>query len=83
MYRTGKISVAFEPMTVDDLYKIENRFPACKYAIDSLLEPLTISQIKYFSRSCLLGVSHCNMIHKISPLEYLFYAKHKRSKMQF
>ena len=46
LYRTGKISVAFEPMKVDDLYEMENHFQACKYAIDNLLEPLTISQMR-------------------------------------
>ncbi len=40
LYRTGKISVAFEPMKVDDIYEIDNHFCACAYAVDILTEPL-------------------------------------------
>ena len=40
LYRTGKVSVAFEPMKVDDLYEIDNHFCAYAYAVDILTEPL-------------------------------------------
>ena len=46
LYRTGKISVAFEPMKVDDVYEIDNHFRACKYAVDNLIEPLHLSHIR-------------------------------------
>ena len=34
LYRTGKLSVVFEPMKVDDFYEIDNHFCACAYAVD-------------------------------------------------
>ena len=40
LYRTGKLSVVFEPMKVDDLYEIDHHFCACAYAVDILTEPL-------------------------------------------
>jgi Fic family protein len=46
LYRTGKISVAFEPMKVDDIYEIDNHFRACTYVIDNLLEPLHTAHLR-------------------------------------
>ena len=46
LYRTGKISVAFEPMKVDDIYEIDNHFCACTYVIDNLLEPLHTAHLR-------------------------------------
>lgn len=46
LYRTGKISVAFEPMKVDDVYEIDNHFRACTYAIDNLIEPLHTAHLR-------------------------------------
>ena len=76
LYRTGKISVAFEPMKVDDLYEMENHFQACKYAIDNLLEPLTISQMRtlhshlfYGTKADRTGVMRTGEL-RTSPHEY-------------
>lgn len=41
IYRTGKISVAFEPMKIDDLVEIANHFRAGQYMVDTITEPIT------------------------------------------
>lgn len=41
IYRTGKISVAFEPMKIDDLVEISNHFRAGQYMVDTITEPIT------------------------------------------
>ena len=41
IYRTGKISVAFEPMKIDDVVEISNHFRAGRYMVDTIQEPLT------------------------------------------
>ena len=46
LYRTGKISVSFEPMKVDDVFEIDNHFRACTYVIDNLMEPLHTAHMR-------------------------------------
>lgn len=46
VYRTGKVSVAFEPMKVDDLLEIANHFRCVQYMVDTLAEPLTSIYIR-------------------------------------
>ena len=41
IYRTGKVSVAFEPMKIDDVVEISNHFRAGCYMVDNIQEPLT------------------------------------------
>ena len=41
IYRTGKISVAFEPMKIDDLVEIVNHFRAGQYMVDTITEQIT------------------------------------------
>ena len=41
IYRTGKVSVAFEPMKIDDVVEISNHFRAGCYMVDILAKPLT------------------------------------------
>ena len=41
IYRTGKVSIAFEPMKIDDVVEISNHFRACRYMIDTMMEELT------------------------------------------
>lgn len=45
-YRTNKISVAFEPMKIDDLIEVANHFMCLRYVIDSLSSPLYPAFIK-------------------------------------
>ena len=41
IYRTGKISVAFEPMKIDDVIEITNHFRAGQFMVDTITEPIT------------------------------------------
>lgn len=41
IYRTGKISVAFEPMKIDDVVEISNHFRAGRYMVDTISEELS------------------------------------------
>ena len=50
IYRTGKISVAFEPMKIDDLIEIISHFSACHHMIETLAEPLTAPYIRKLHR---------------------------------
>lgn len=42
IYRTGKVSVAFEPMKIDDVIEITNHFRCMRYVVDTIQEPLNI-----------------------------------------
>ena len=55
VYRTGKVSVAFEPMKVDDLVEIVNHFEACRYMIETLMEPITTAYIRKLHRMLFYG----------------------------
>ena len=46
IYRTDRVSVAFESMKVDDLIEINNHFWAMRYIVDNLGNPLTLPMIK-------------------------------------
>lgn len=46
IYRTGKVSVAFEPMKIDDVVEIANHFRAGQYIVETLMEPLTATYIR-------------------------------------
>lgn len=46
LYRTGKVSIGFEPLKVDDVFEIDNHFRACAYAIDNILEPLHTAHLR-------------------------------------
>ena len=46
LYRTGKVSVAFEPMKLDDAVEIDNHFRAGEYMVDTLFEPITTAYLR-------------------------------------
>lgn len=46
IYRTGKVSVAFEPMKIDDVIEIANHFRAGQYMVETITEPLTATYIR-------------------------------------
>lgn len=46
VYRTGKISVAFEPMKIDDLVEISNHFRAGQYMVDTIADPITTAWLR-------------------------------------
>lgn len=41
IYRTGKVSVAFEPMKIDDVVEISNHFRTGQYMVDTITDPIT------------------------------------------
>ena len=45
-YRTNKVSVAFEPMKIDDVIETVNHFLCMRYVIDNLATPLNVAFIK-------------------------------------
>ena len=46
IYRTGKVSVAFEPMKIDDVVEIANHFRAGRHMVDNIVEPLSATYIR-------------------------------------
>lgn len=40
IYRTGKVSVTFEPMKIDDVVEIANHFRAGQYMVDTITQPI-------------------------------------------
>ena len=46
LYRTGKISVAFEPLKVDDVIEINNHFRAFSHMASHIMDPLTTAELK-------------------------------------
>lgn len=48
VYRTGKVTSAFEPMKVDDLVETVNHFRCVRAILDTVMQPLTIALIKRY-----------------------------------
>ena len=46
IYRTDRVSVAFEPMKVDDLIEINNHFWTMRFIADNIGNPLTQTMLK-------------------------------------
>ena len=69
VYRTDKISSAFEPMKVDDLIEMINHFICMRHVIDTLTEPLTQSYIKRLHVLLTYG-TYADRKHKIGTGEY-------------
>ena len=46
VYRTGKVTSAFEPVKVDDLVETVNHFRCVQAMLDTVMQPLTIALIK-------------------------------------
>lgn len=55
VYRTGKVSVSFEPMKIDDLVEIANHFEACRYMIETLMEPITMAYLRKLHKLLFYG----------------------------
>ena len=51
----NKVSVSFEPMKIDDLVEIVNHFEACRYMIETLMEPITTAYIRKLHRMLFYG----------------------------
>ena len=48
VYRTGKVTSAFEPMKVDELVEMVNHFRCVRAMLDTVMQPLTIALIKRY-----------------------------------
>ena len=48
IYRTGKVTSAFEPMKVDDLVETVNHFRCVREMIDTVMQPLSVPLIKRY-----------------------------------
>ena len=48
VYRTGKVSPAFEPMKIDDLVETVNHFRCVRTMLDTVMQPLTVPLIKRY-----------------------------------
>ena len=48
VYRTGKISPAFEPMKIDDLVETVPHFRCVRTMLDTVMQPLTVPLIKRY-----------------------------------
>ena len=48
VYRTGKVTSAFEPMKVDDLVETVNHFCCVREMIDTVMQPLSVPLIKRY-----------------------------------
>lgn len=46
IYRTGKVSVAFEPIKIDDVVEIVNHIRAGQYMVDTITDPITTIWIR-------------------------------------
>lgn len=69
VYRTDKISSAFEPMKVDDLIEMINHFICMRHVIDTLMEPLTQCYIKRLHTLLTYG-TYADRKHKVGTGEY-------------
>ena len=68
-YRTGKVSIAFEPLKVDDLIEIVDHFACMRYVVDNITMPLSHKMIKDIHRLLTYGTS-ADHGRSVTPGEY-------------
>ena len=68
-YRTGKVSIAFEPLKVDDLIEIVDHFACMRYVVDNVTMPLSHKMIKDIHRLLTYGTS-ADHGRSVTPGEY-------------
>lgn len=69
LYRTNKLSVAFEPTKVDDIIEIMNHFICTKEMVDTIMEPLSPELIRRY-HYCLTYGTYADKKHIIGIGEY-------------
>ena len=69
MYRTNKLTGAFEPTKVDDIIEIVNHFICTQEMIDTILEPLTPELIRRY-HYCLTYGTYADRKHQIGIGEF-------------
>lgn len=68
-YRTGKVSIAFEPLKVDDMIEIVDHFACMRYVVDNVTTPLSHKLIKDIHRLLTYGTS-ADHGRSVTPGEY-------------
>jgi Fic family protein len=69
LYRTNKLTVAFEPTKVDDIIEIMNHFICTREMVDTIMEPLSPSLIRRY-HYCLTYGTYADKKHQIGIGEY-------------
>ena len=69
IYRTRKISIAFEPMKIDDLVEVVNHFIAMQYIVDNIMKPLSKDIIRRVHYLLVYG-TYAERKHKTDAGEY-------------
>ena len=69
IYRTNRISPAFEATKVDDIVEIMNHFICMRYVVDNVTAPLTVSFVKQVHHFLTYG-TYADQNHKTSVGEF-------------
>ena len=69
LYRTNKLSVAFEPAKVDDIIEIINHFSCTREMVDTIMDPLSPNLIRRY-HYCLTYGTYADRKHQINSGEY-------------
>ena len=69
LYRTNKLSVAFEPTKVDDIIEVMNHFICVREMVDTIMEPLTPSLIRRYHHFLTYG-TYADKKHQTGVGEY-------------
>lgn len=69
MYRTHRISPAFEATKIDDIIEVINHFICVQYMVDTIMMPLTQTMIKKFHYLLTYG-TYSDRQHKLGCGEY-------------
>ena len=64
LYRTNKLSIAFEPTKVDDIIEIMNHFICTKEMVDTIMEPLSQELIRRY-HYCLTYGTYADKKHNL------------------
>lgn len=69
IYRTNRITPAFEGTKVDDIVEMMNHFICMRYVVDNITEPLTVSFVKQAHRLLTYG-TYADQSHRIGVGEF-------------
>lgn len=69
IYRTNRISPAFEATKVDDIVEMKNHFICMKYVVEHICEPLTVTFIKHLHYLLTYG-TYSDQHHKTGVGEF-------------
>ena len=69
IYRTNRITPAFEGNKVDDIVETMNHFICMRYVVDNITEPLTVSFVKQVHHLLTYG-TYADQCHKLGAGEF-------------